>query len=68
MVLGDVVLPPTARLRLFQTNSTLQPLEFLTLAQVKQQSGVLFQVTLAAESTDYNYLEGWVPCCGDLLR
>ena len=58
LVLGDLLLPKTSRLRLYkQTNVLLKPLEFITLAKVENSAGAVFMVTLAANSTDYNYLE-----------
>ena len=58
LVLGDLLLPKTTRLRLYkQTNVLLKPLEFITLAKVEDSAGAVFMVTLAANSTDYNYLE-----------
>ena len=58
LVLGDLLLPKTSRLRLYkQTNVLLKPLEFITLAKVENSAGAVFMVTLAASSSDYNYLE-----------
>ena len=58
LVLGDLLLPKTTRLRLYkQTNVLLKPFEFITLANVSNSSGAVFMVTLAANSSDYNYLE-----------
>jgi len=57
VILGDLQLPPSARLRLYKNeNVTLQPYEYTTLAQ-NYVGGALFQVTIAATSTDLNYLE-----------
>lgn len=58
LVLGDLQLPATARLMLYKNeNIVLTPLQFITLANLTSNAGALFQVTLAAVSTDYNYLE-----------
>lgn len=59
VVVGDLTLPPTnLRLRLYKNiNVTLAPLQFLTLVKTGETAGMLFQVTLAANSTDFNYLE-----------
>ena len=58
LVLGNLQLPTSTRLRLYKNvNVTLQPLEFITLANVTNSAGAVFQVTLAANSTSYNYLE-----------
>ena len=59
LILGDVMLPRTTRLRLYKNvNVELKPLEFFTPANISNSAGAVFQVTLAANSTDYNYLEG----------
>lgn len=61
LILGDLQLPPNTRLRLFKNvNVELKPLDFITLANVSGSGGAVFQVTLAANSTDYNYLEACV--------
>lgn len=58
LILGNVILPKTSRLRLYKNvNVELTPLEFIAIAYVTNSSGALYQVTLAANSTDYNYLE-----------
>ena len=58
MVVGDLLLPKTAKLKLYKNvNVLLKPLEFLTLASVSNVAGLISQVTIAANSTDYNYLE-----------
>ena len=58
VVVGDLVLPANTRLRLFKNEDVkLSPLEFITLANVSDTAGMLFQVTLAANSSDFNYLE-----------
>ena len=58
LILGDLQLPSNARLRLYKNeNVTLKPYEFLPLAKVDNSSGALFMVTLATNSTDYQYLE-----------
>ena len=58
LVVGDLLLPKTAKLKLYKNvNVLLKPLEFLTLASVSDVAGLISQVTIAANSTDYNYLE-----------
>ncbi len=58
VILGDLMLPPSVRLKLFKNVDTvLKPLQFLTLANVSNSAGALFQVTLSGNSKDFNYLE-----------
>ena len=58
LVLGDLLLPKTSRLKVYkQTNILLERLKFITLAKVDNSAGAVFMVTLAANSTDYTYLE-----------
>lgn len=58
VVVGDLVLPANARLRLYKNvDVKLSPLEFITLANVSSTAGLLYQVTLAGNSSDFNYLE-----------
>ena len=58
LILGELMLPSTTRLRLYKTVGVeLKPFEFITIANVSNSAGAVFQVTLAANSTDYNYLE-----------
>lgn len=58
VVVGDLTLPSNARLRLYKNvNVKLSPLQFIPLASTNNTAGLLFQVTLAANSTDFNYLE-----------
>ena len=58
VTIGHLTLPSNARLHLYKNEGVkLTPLEFLTLAKVSNTAGLLFQVTLAANSTDFNYLE-----------
>ena len=59
ITVGNFELPQNTRLRLYKNvNVTLTPLEMLLLAQTSEPTaGMLFQVTLAANSTDFNYLE-----------
>lgn len=59
LVLGDLILPSNARLRLYKNvQVVLQPFEFLPLAYVKRSAGAVFMVTLAATSSDLVFLEG----------
>ncbi len=58
IILGDLILPKDTRLYVYKNeNKELTPLEFITLANITGTAGALFQVTIAAASTDYNYLE-----------
>ena len=58
LILGNLQLPANTRLMLYKNvNVSLEPLQFLDLANVQNSAGALFQVTLAANSTDFNYLE-----------
>jgi hypothetical protein len=58
LIFGELQLPADARLRLYKNvNISLEPLQFLDLANVQSSSGVLFQVTLAANSSTFHYLE-----------
>lgn len=58
LILGDLILPKTTKLKLFKNVATmLKPLDFIVLADVDDSAGAVFQVTLAATSTDFNYLE-----------
>ena len=58
LVVGDLLLPSNTRLRLYKNvNVLLKPLEYITLASVNNSAGAIFQVTLAANSSDFTYLE-----------
>ena len=58
LIFGGLQLPSNARLRLYKNvNISLEPLQFLDLANVQNSAGVLFQVTLAANSSTFQYLE-----------
>ena len=58
LILGDLQLPSNTRLRLYKNDQVmLQPHQFVTLANISNSAGAVFMVTLAAMSTDYNYLE-----------
>ena len=58
IVIGDLVLPKTAMLKLYKTeNYIMQPKEYIVAASSTNKTGLLFKVTLAATSTDFNYLE-----------
>ena len=59
LVLGDLILPPHTRLRLYKNEDVhLKPLEFLPLAYVENSAGALFMVTLVASSSNLVFLEG----------
>lgn len=58
IVVGDLVLPKTAMLKLHkQEHVALQPEEYTVLATSNNSSGLLYQVTLAASSANFQYLE-----------
>ena len=58
VVLGDLILPSNARLRLYKNEGvTLNPMQYYTLASVTGKGGALFQSTLKANSSDLNFLE-----------
>ncbi len=58
VVLGDLVLPNSARLRLYKNEAKkLSPFEYYTLASVQNKSGALFLSTLKANSSDLTFLE-----------
>ena len=58
LIVGGLTLPANTRLHLYKNvNVKLAPLEFINLASTSNTAGMLFQVTLAAVSTDFNYLE-----------
>eukprot|EP01084_Bolivina_argentea_P116703 207304_1 len=59
LILGNLQLPSTARLRLFKNEDViLQPMEMLTLANISNTSGALLQVFMAASATNFNFIEG----------
>lgn len=58
LILGDLQLPSNTRLKLYKNEQVkLQPLQFITLANISNSAGAVFMVMLTAQSTDYNYLE-----------
>jgi len=59
IVMGDLILPSNTRLRLYKNeNVTLQPYDYTNLSiSAPTVGGALFMVTIAAESSDLNYLE-----------
>ena len=61
LMLGELQLPSSARLRLYKNvDVVMSPLDFLDLVDVQRSAGALFQVTLAASSSNFQYLEGCV--------
>ncbi len=59
LVLGELLLPSTTRLKLYKNvEVSLFPYQFLTIANISSSAGAVFMVTLAGNSTDFNYLEG----------
>ena len=58
LILGDLLLPKTTKLKLYKNvGIVLKPLDFITLADVDATAGAVFQVTLSANSVDFNYLQ-----------
>ena len=61
LILGNLQLPANTRLMLYKNvNVSLEPLQFIDLANVQYSAGALFQVAIAANSTDFKYLEACV--------
>lgn len=62
VVLGDLVLPVAARLRVHHARDVaLQPMAFITMANVSRgTSGAVLSLKLDSTSTDMNYLEACV--------
>ena len=59
VVLGDLVLPSNARLKLYKNiNVFMKPFEFLPLAYIPSSAGAVFMVTLAVNSSNLVFLEG----------
>ena len=58
IVVGDLVLPQNAMLRLHKIeNYVIKPIEYAVLASSSNKSGLLYQVTLATASSNFQYLE-----------
>eukprot|EP00112_Aurelia_sp_Birch-Aquarium-sp1_P019891 Seg501.6 transcript_id=Seg501.6/GoldUCD/mRNA.D3Y31 product="hypothetical protein" protein_id=Seg501.6/GoldUCD/D3Y31 len=58
IVIGDLTLPKNAMLKLYKhENYELQPLEYIVLASTTNKTGLLYQVTLATSSANYEHLE-----------
>jgi len=58
LVLGHLQLPASTRLRLYKNvNVTLEALAFLPLVDITNTAGAVYQVTIAANSSDFHYLE-----------
>ena len=58
LVLSGLELPPSARLRLQRTTATVRANSVVTLANVSGTGGLLRQLTLVANSSDYLFQEG----------
>eukprot|EP01084_Bolivina_argentea_P116702 207302_1 len=59
LVLGDLLLPANSRLRLYKNEDVLlQPYEMLTLANISGTAGAVLQIFMAAQATDFPYIEG----------
>jgi len=58
VILGDLELPRTSRLRLYKNvNVSLNTLDFITLCNITKTGGAVLEVMLAASSNNYGYLE-----------
>ena len=58
VIVGNMELSFQTRLRLYKNvDIHLTPLQFITLANVNSTAGLLYQVTLFARSSDFQYLE-----------
>ncbi|XP_019852024.1 PREDICTED: uncharacterized protein LOC109581954 isoform X2 [Amphimedon queenslandica] len=58
LILGDLLLPKTTKLKLYKNvGIVLKPLDFIALVDVNSTAGAVFQVTLSADSPDFNYLQ-----------
>ena len=56
--IGDLVLPKSAMLKLYKIeNYKMQTSEYVVVASTANKTGLLYKVTLAAISSDFNYLE-----------
>lgn len=61
LVVGDLQLPANTRLALYKNeNVMLAPLQYLPLVNASNTAGMVLQVTIQANSTDFNYLEACV--------
>lgn len=58
LVLSGLELPPSARLRLQRTTATVRANSVVALANVSGTGGLLRQLTLVANSSDYLFQEG----------
>ena len=65
LAVGAVPLPPTARLALTRTQATVPAGSLLTWAAVEGREGLLRQVNLVVNSSDYAYQEGCVSAAID---
>jgi len=60
VILGDLLLPADTKLKLYKnTNVTVQPYDYTTLA-TSPKGGAVFMVTIQAASSDLNFLEACV--------
>ena len=58
LVLGHLQLPASTRLRLYKNvNVTLGPYKFLPLVDRTKTAGAVYQITIAANSSNFYYLE-----------
>ena len=57
---GQFDLQPSSRLRVYKTNTTIAPLQFVTLSNTANKSGMLFLVTFNIKSESATFMEGCV--------
>lgn len=57
---GAFQIPISSRLRVYKQDKTLAPLEFVTLANTTNKSGMLFLVTFDVQSETPTFMEGCV--------
>ena len=57
--IGDVRVPPSARLKLLKTEKSLAPLEFVDLVDIPTGAGLLFMSSMSIKSQlNFNFMEG----------
>ncbi|CAD5119343.1 DgyrCDS7961 [Dimorphilus gyrociliatus] len=57
IVVGDFELPPSARLKVYKTEDFLAPEEYVNILKIQKKSGIVFQMTISANSKDLQFLE-----------
>ncbi|XP_028392889.1 uncharacterized protein LOC114517388 [Dendronephthya gigantea] len=58
--IGSFQIPISSRLRVYKQNATLAPLDFVTLSNITNKSGMLFLVTFNIQSESPTFMEGCV--------